>query len=162
MPYTVNVYEESAVTLIATYGLLQQGKSRVYSPVSPYFVLLCSSNVSEFDALFTSTVSDVLTTGVVELPTANGYVVGGKPVGTFGFESVPGQNLTVSWTAVGGTLSAQSALLCYRRPNVAGPAYSISSPIAMIDFGGTVTATAGTPLSFSWAASSYLVLDSIA
>ncbi len=158
MPYTVHVYEELAVTMIATYGLRQQGKARVYSPVSPYFVLLCSTDVTEFDALFTGTVASVLASGITELPTANGYVVGGKPVGAI----VPGGNLTVSWNPVGGSISAASALLCYRRPDTAGASYSTSSPIAMVDFDGTVSRAPGTAFSISWAGSDFVVLDSIA
>lgn len=158
MAYTVHVYEESAVTLIATYGIFQQGKSTAYSPVSPYFVLLCSTDVAEFDALFTGNVTSALAAGIVELPTANGYVVGGKPVGP----ATVGGSLIASWTATGGSLAASSALLCYRRPDIAGAAYSISSPIVMVDFGGTVTKSPGQVLSVSWAASSFLVLDSIA
>lgn len=159
MAYTIHVYEESAVTLIAKYGLYQQGKASTYWPISPYFVLLCGSNVADFDASFVGSVTEILATSVAELPTANGYVVGGKPVG---FASIGG-NIATSWSVpTGGTLTASSALLCYRRPDVAGAAYSISSPIAMVDFGGTVSRSAGTAFHVSWAASSFLVLDSIA
>ena len=158
MAYTIHVYEELAVTRIGTHGILQQGKSMAYVPTSPYFVLLCSTDVAEFDALFVGNVTEVLATGIVEISTANGYVVGGKPVGAV----VPGGNMTVSWTAAGGDIVAKSALLCYRRPDISGAAYSASSPIAMVDFGATLTKTPGQALSVSWASFAYVVLDSIA
>jgi hypothetical protein len=158
MAYTIHVYEELAVTRIGTHGILQQGKSTAYSPTSPYFVLLCATDVAAFSSSFVGTVADLIATSVDELASANGYVVGGKPVGAV----VAGGNLTVSWTATGGNLVAKSALLCYRRPDIAGAAYSVSSPIAMVDFGGAVTKTPGQALSISWASSAYLVLDSIA
>ena len=54
------------------------------------------------------------------------------------------------WTAVGGTLSAKSLLLCLQTPLSptisSDPVYSASYPLAMIDFGGTVSVPAGSVL----------------
>jgi hypothetical protein len=59
----------------------------------------------------------------------------------------PVQSLT--WTATTGPLSAKSLLLCYRTPLPSASSeltYGASYPLAMIDFGGTVTAVAGQTL----------------
>lgn len=54
-----------------------------------------------------------------------------------------------SWTATTGSLAAKSLLLCYRTPLPSASidlTYGASYPLAMIDFGGTVTAAAGQTL----------------
>ena len=202
MPVTINVYSELAVTYLARYGVLRDDRP-IY--VHPLYGILCSTDIAEFDSSFTGRVDELLSSGVVELPTANGYSKYGQELrqyytgiqlrkiypnglGQAFFVSaiqqqyvVTSYNITSSggyrgrftpstrqfplltpsdinyqayvnpiqsftWQATGSGLNAKSLLLFYQTPFSPGnlnALYSNSYPLAMVDFGGTITAAAG-------------------
>ena len=148
-------------------------------------MLLCSTDVSKFQAGFNSTLgfatqtspSTFSLTGLlnqasatykpVEIATGNGYTRGGKFLASVTAQYSAGDLImraaNVSWTATGAGFSAKSALLCYRQPATITPSwdyagiytstptiYSDSYAVAMIDFGGTVTASAGVDFVIEW------------
>ena len=187
MAVTVNIYQQSAIRYLATYGMDQQdAKTFWFKKLGTVFALLCSTDVAQFDSSYTGRVDQLLGSGVTELPTANGYSKGGQYVqniyqyyesiiiGTQAYfnystassiirgskllelqpasRTFPGPDNTVNcfnWVST-GTLSAKSLLLCLQTPLDAAsssePIYSASYPLAMVDFGGTVTAASGSPL----------------
>jgi hypothetical protein len=81
----------------------------------------------------------------VELATGNGYTAGGKSLQNFryvfnaGIVSVFADN--VAWKASGSGITAAKALLKYS---------NVSTAIAIIDFGETLTAVANTSLGVQW------------
>jgi hypothetical protein len=81
----------------------------------------------------------------VELATGNGYTAGGKSLQNFryvfnaGVLSVFADN--VVWKASGSGITAAKALLKYS---------NVSTPVATIDFGATLTAVANTSLGVQW------------
>jgi hypothetical protein len=182
MAVTVNIYQQSAIRYLATYGMDQQdAKTFWFKKLGTVFALLCSTDVAQFDSSYTGRVDQLLGSGVTELPTANGYTKGGQYVqnlytyyngpGPFDFsqesslirgskllelrpasQRFPGSGDTINcfrWVP-SGTLSAKSLLLCLQTPlnaaNSSEPIYSASYPLAMVDFGGTVTGTPGSVL----------------
>jgi hypothetical protein len=103
----------------------------------------------------------------VEIATGNGYTRGGTSLTDVYAEYSSGDLImraaNTRWTATGAGFSAQSALLCYRQPaqfspswdyagtyNAGATIYSDSYAVAMIDFGGTVTASAGVDFVLEW------------
>jgi len=187
MAVTVNIYQQSAIRYLATYGMDQQdAKTFWFQKPETVFALLCSTDVAQFDSSYTGRVDQLLGSGVTELSTGNGYAKGGQYVQNFytyrelqvvgnrvqefyftvssiirgnkllelqpASRRFPGGGGTVncfSWVST-GTLSAKSLLLCLQTPldaaNSSQPIYSASYPLAMVDFGGTVTAASGSPL----------------
>ena len=81
----------------------------------------------------------------VELATGNGYTAGGKSLQNFryvfnaGVLSVFADN--VAWKASGSGITAAKALLKYS---------NVSTAVATIDFGATLTAVANTSLGVQW------------
>ena len=199
MPTTINVYSEIAVIYLAKYGAFGNAKPAYEHAI---YAILCSTDIVQFNSSFTGRVDQLLSSGVVELPTANGYNKYGqqlrhyytgiqqqrfnplvsstgtiltnitlesfKIISASGFwrglfipstrqfplqtpsdinysaYSQPIQSLT--WQATSGPLNVKSLLLCYRTsapPAGADVIYSSSYPLAMVDFGGTITAAAG-------------------
>lgn len=103
----------------------------------------------------------------VEIATGNGYTRGGAVLTDVSAQYDSGDLImraaNASWTATGSGFSAQSALLCYRQPAQLSPSwdyagtytagatiYSDSYAVAMIDFGGTVTADADVDFVIEW------------
>lgn len=81
MAVTVNVYEESAIRTIASYGFMHQPVSTIWSNgPDKMFVVLCSTDVAEFDSAFTGTVEELMAAGVSEIATGNGYFQQGEKV----------------------------------------------------------------------------------
>lgn len=122
-------------------------------------IILCSTDVAQFNSNFTGTVEQLLSSGVQEISTGYGYFQQGFALKQFqaasfflvsgnGYKFVPVKEGGVSgWTAIGGSISAKSALLFMELPDSsASTLYGRSYPLAMIDFDGTRTATAGNNL----------------
>lgn len=176
MAVTVNIYQEPAVRYLGTYGAIHQGISTVWrTKAIQMFIVLCNTDLAQFNSAFSGTLEQLLASGVQELPSGNGYFkqdtygqiqygflrvyqpVANVNVSTFssyenGFKFLP---LTVEWSgrwrAQPGAISAKSALLCIQLPDSSAPAlYAQSYPLAMIDFDGTRTAAAGTDFYINW------------
>jgi hypothetical protein len=178
MAVTVNIYQESAVRYLGTYGAIHQSKSTVWKTKAiQMFIVLCSTDAAQFNSAFSGTLEQLLATGVQELPTGNGYFklstfsddfsgggflrvyqpVNSINVSTFssygnGYKFLPS---TVEWSgrwrAQPGAISAKSALLCIQLPDSSATSfYAQSYPLAMIDFDGTRTAAAGTDFYINW------------
>ena len=74
MAISINVYARQAVTYLSTYGLaVQRGHGREHS----LFCILCSTDITQYTSSFEGRVDQLIASGVVELPTANGYLKGG-------------------------------------------------------------------------------------
>ncbi len=153
MAVTSNVYTTTGRN--AQWGIFQQGKATVWTPTVQFFVLLCSTDVSKFQAGFNSTLGFAASTGPgtfsltgllnqssatfrpTEVATGNGYTRGGKFLTNVTAQYSAGDLIMraadVSWTATGAGFSAQSALLCYRQPAQFSPSW---------DYSGTYTAGA--------------------
>jgi hypothetical protein len=162
MAITVSIFD-GLPGVLGFYGAIQKTNTTGAETRCPLFVTLRSVDVSTFDAsnnAFLRTVATGLytTTGANELATANGYTKGGKALENARLTYSAGV-LTlfaddVKWAASGGSIVAKSALLCYEypQPRFSSDVYYTSAPLAMIDFGGTLTATAGRSLTLQWAA----------
>ena len=160
MPVTVNIYEESAVRYLGTYGAVHQSISTAWSVKQATMrLILCSTDVAQFNSSFAGTVEQLLSSGVQEIPTGYGYFQQGFALKQFqaasfflvfgnGYKFNPVNEGGISgWAAIGGSISAKSALLFMELPNSsASTLYGRSYPLAMIDFDGTRTATAGNNL----------------
>ena len=80
MAITVNVYQEPTLRYMGTYGVAHQDRSTAWKTKNAsMFALLCSTDVAQYSSSFAGTVETLLTTGVTELTTGNGYFVGGIP-----------------------------------------------------------------------------------
>jgi hypothetical protein len=160
MAITVSIFD-GLPGVLAQYGAIQKTNTTGVETRCPLFVTLRSVDVSTFDATdrnFLRSISSgtYTTTGANELATANGYTKGGK--------SLEGVTLTYSagvlklnatnakWVATGAGFSTKSALLCYEYPSprYLSDIYCTSVPLAMIDFGGTLTIPAGQSLVLQW------------
>ena len=197
MAFTSNIYQENTLRQLAQYGIVHQGFTTTwrYKEASMY-VLLCSTDLTEYSSSFAGTVAELLASGVTELATGNGYVAGGQPApwfirlavsgvgyylrgdatsawyaprGTYTFPPWSGVGYwspllppmggsvtidSIQWSAVGGSISAASALLCFESPiSTAATINERSYPLVMWDFGGTKTAGAGSFFTINWNAS---------
>lgn len=188
MAVTVNIYQENALRYLGTYGIAHQDRSTTWKiKDASMFALLCSTDLAQYSDSFAGTVQSLLTTGVTELTTGNGYYVGGRPapinanLGSYpgggnysaasflsgysnGIKFLPeltritsfssfvtNEYDSLSWFASGGSISAKSLLLCIESPaSPAATIYGRSYPLAMIDFGGTKTATNGNVFDINW------------
>jgi hypothetical protein len=89
--------------------------------------------------------------GATQLTTANGYtqnakVLAGVAVTTVATDDAKFDADSVSWTASGGSIVANFAMV-YNNTDTDDP------PVFRVDFDGTITAVAGTPLVIDWNAS---------
>jgi hypothetical protein len=185
MAFTSNIYEENTLRQLAQYGIIHQGFTTTWkSKNASMYVLLCSTDLTEYSSSFVGTVAELLASGVTELATGNGYFAGGQPapwfvnLGTFtgiglylrGFATSawyapratvvnPSTGSSVNWDsirwgAVGGSISALSALLCFESPiSTAATINERSYPLVMWDFGGVKTASTGSSFTINWNAS---------
>lgn len=176
MAVTVNIYQQNALRNLGTYGIIHQDYSTVWKyKLASMFVLLCSTDDAAYVSSFAGTVQELLSSGVQELTTLNGYFQGGLPApwtindpyyGSVDFlrgstnsafylpRTLVGATRpysAIKWTVTSNSISAKSALLCFESPVSSGSTiYDRSFPLAMIDFGGTRTSTVGTPFEISW------------
>lgn len=134
MAVTVNVYNHTASLLVG--GL---------APFSDIAVQLCSA------LTFNPADTDVGAMTYTELPTANGYITGGYYIasGTVVPEIVNGVDGKLSagdavWTASGSGLSATHALV------MVYSSFAGTAPLFALDFGGTITASAGNDFRVVW------------
>lgn len=186
MAVTSNVYTDTG--RLAYWGIFQQGKATTWTPTVPFFVLLCSTDATEFQAGYDKPLSWSIVTysgpysytvsygGLmeggsgyepVEVATGNGYTKGGQFLSNVSAQYDSGDLIMraneVRWTATGAGFSAKSALLCYQWPVQfsrfansgafgydAAILYASSFAVAMIDFGGTITASAGVDFVLEW------------
>jgi hypothetical protein len=183
MAFTSNIYEENALRQLGAYGIVHQKFSTTWQyKDASMFVLLCSTDLAEYNSSFAGTVAELLAGGVTELATGNGYFVGGQPAPWFvnlgaagirlylrGFASsawyAPRDTFTppyggsftydsIQWRAAGGNISAASALLCFESPiSTAATINERSYPLVMWDFDGTETAADGAFFTIDWNAS---------
>jgi hypothetical protein len=162
MAVTVSVFN-GVPGFLAAYGAIQKTNTTGVETRCPLFVTLRSVDVSTFDAtdqnfLRTLGSNAYTTTGANELATANGYTKGGKSlenvVLTYSSGALTLTAADTKWVATGAGFSAKSALLCYQYPSPVylGDVYYTSVPVAMIDFGATITVPAGLSLVLSWPA----------
>jgi len=162
MAVTVSVFD-GVPALLAAYGALQKTNTTGVDTRCPLFVTLRSVDVSTFNAadrtqLRTLSTGLYTTTGSNELATGNGYTKGGKALEgvvltySAGVLALTAQD--TKWAATGAGIAAKSALLCYEYPEarILSDVYYTSVPLAMIDFGATVTVSAGGSLTLQWAA----------
>lgn len=131
MAITVSVYNHTA-------RLFQSG---VNPPSSTYKLMICSA--ATFNAADT-TLAGVTKTEV----SGNGYTAGGATLANVAVTTANtnGSKFTadnVAITASGGTLSGSFGIL-YNNTASGSP------PLAFIDFGGTISATAGTQFQVNW------------
>lgn len=162
MAITINLFN-GIPSALGIYGAIQKTNTTGLDTRCPLFVTLRSVDVTTFSAsdngfLRSQSTGGYTTTGNNELATGNGYTKGGKALENVRLE-YPAGVLTlfaddIKWIASGGSINAKSALLCYERPaaRFSGDIYYTSLPLAMIDFGGTLTAPAGKALTLEWAA----------
>lgn len=159
MAVTVSVFN-GVPRVLAAYGAIQKTNTVGFETRCPLFVTLRSVDNSTFNAadadFLRNTNGSYTTTGANELATGNGYTKGGKAlegvVFTYSSGIIKLTALDTKWLATGAGLSAKSALLCYEYPSprTNNDPYYQSVPIAMIDFGATVTVLAGQSLTLTW------------
>ena len=162
MAITVSIFD-GVPAVLASYGAIQKTNTVGFDTRCPLFVTLRSVDVSTFNAAdrsFLRVFSTGLytTTGANELATGNGYTKGGKALENVRLTYSSGVLALLAddlkWTATGAGIVAKSALLCYEYPGarIQGDVYYRSVPLAMIDFGGTLTALANSSLVLQWPA----------
>ena len=105
----------------------------------------------------TATTKAAAESGATQLSTANGYTQDTKTLSNVVATIVSTTNAKfdaddVSWTASGGSIAADFALV-YDDTDTNDP------PVLRIDFGGTVTALDGAPFIISWNTSGILTLS---
>ena len=84
MAFTSNIYEENTLRQLAQYGIIHQGFTTTWkSKNACMYVLLCSTDMTEYSSSFVGTVAELLASGVTELATGNGYFAGGQPAPWF-------------------------------------------------------------------------------
>lgn len=96
----------------------------------------------------TATTRSAAESGATQLATANGYtqntmVLTGVSVTSFSTDGFTFNANDVQWTATGGSLVANFAMV-YNNTDVDGP------PVLRVDFDGTITALTGIPLIIAW------------
>ncbi len=167
MTITVSVF--NGISNLERYGAIQRLNSTSYQARNPFYVTLRSvAKASPFDITagdfplrardFSGVFNGV---GADEIATGNGYTKGGKALENVSFTYSAGV-LTmkaddVKWTASGTGIAARSALLCYELPisrmfnsGSSNDPYTASAALAIIDFGGLLTASANLSFSIKW------------
>lgn len=114
-----------------------------YVPLSDWVVMLCTSLT--FDATQTTLTSVVRT----EVANGNGYTTNGQYLSNQVATIVSTDDAVIDadnvvWTATGGSISANHALI-YCTSGFVGDV-----PLFALDLGGTVTATSGNDFSINW------------
>lgn len=105
-------------------------------------------------ATFDATHTTLAATGGTEVANANGYITGGATLANVAVTTVTTNDAMfdaddVTWTALGGAIAANYAIL-YNDTD------ANDQPVAFIDFGGSESAGAGTDFKIVWNASGIL------
>ena len=91
MAITSNIYQENVLRQLAVYGIIHQKQSTAWQyKEASMFILLCSTDLTQYSSSFAGTVAQLLASGVAELTSGNGYIAGGKPAPWFLNLPIPG------------------------------------------------------------------------